>query len=60
MASDLLGQVQAQVAACLLRRGSMGFDTRVKMKVVGSLVEGMTQVRQSQQLGVFCLLWPCT
>lgn len=40
-------QVQAQVAACLLRRGTIRFDSRVGINVVSSLVRGMGQVMQT-------------
>ncbi|CAM9169353.1 unnamed protein product [Ectocarpus sp. 12 AP-2014] len=36
-------EVQAQVAACLLRRGTIRFDNRTGVNVVSSLVKGMGQ-----------------
>ncbi|CAM9621337.1 unnamed protein product [Scytosiphon promiscuus] len=36
-------EVQAQVAACLLRRGTIRFDSRVGINVIASLVRGMGQ-----------------
>ncbi|CAN0167951.1 unnamed protein product, partial [Ectocarpus sp. 6 AP-2014] len=37
--------VQAQVAACLLRRGTIRFDNRTGVNVVSSLVKGWDRKR---------------